>query len=88
MVQDVLLAPDVGDHRLSATCSLNVRVNKVLRRGGYAVNVDLAWFNMLKAGTVLGRQYDVATEEGPTGPAQTLEIMNPSLLRVGFRLEL
>ena len=48
--------------------------------------MDLDWFNMLNAGTLLGRQYDVGTAEGPTGPGQTLQIMDPSLLRVEFRL--
>ena len=50
------------------------------------MSVDLDWFNILNAGTILGRQYDVGTAAGPTGPGQTLEIMNPSLLRIGFRL--
>ena len=84
--KDVLLAPDVGAHRLPATKSFDVRIGKEFRADGYTMNVDFDWFNILNVGTVLRRQYDVATAEGPTGPGQTLEIMNPSLLRFGFRL--
>ena len=49
------------------------------------MSVDLDWFNILNVGTVLGRQYDVGIPDSPTGPGQTLEIMNPSLLRLGVR---
>ena len=84
--KDVLFAPDVGAHRLPATRSFDVRIGKEFRVDAYTMNVDFDWFNILNAGTVLRRQYDVGTAEGPTGPGQTLEIMNPSLLRLGFRL--
>ena len=36
-VQDVLLVPDVGDDRLSAIWSLDVRVGKEFRADGYTV---------------------------------------------------
>ena len=85
-MKDVLLAPDVGASRLPTIRSFDVRIGKEFRGDGFTVNVDFDWFNILNAGTVLGRQYDVGTAEGPTGPGQTLEIMNPSLLRFGFRL--
>ena len=84
--KDVLLAPDVGDHRLPAIRSFDLRIGKEFRVDDVTMNVDLDWFNILNASTVLKRQYDVGTAEGPTGPGKTLEIMNPSLLRVGFRL--
>ena len=82
----MLLSQDVGASRLPAITSFDVRVGKEFRVNDVTMNVDLDWFNILNAGTVLGRQYDLATAEGPTGPGKTLEIMNPSLLRLGFRL--
>ena len=85
-LKDVLLVPDIGDNRLQATKSLDLRVGKVFRVNDITMHVDLDWFNVLNAATVLGRQYDLGTADGPTGPGKTLEIMNPSLLRLGFRL--
>ena len=82
----VLLAPDVGANRLPAIKSFDVRVGKEFRFDEVTLNIDLDWFNILNAGTVLGRQYDVGAAEGLTGPGRTLEIMNPSLLRLGFRV--
>ncbi len=84
--KDVLLAPDVGDNRLPAIRSFDLRIGKEFRVDDVTMNVDLDWFNILNASTVLKRQYDVGTAEGATGPGKTLEIMNPSLLRLGFRL--
>ena len=84
--KDVLLVSDVGAYRLPAIRSLDVRIGKEFRVNDVTMNVDLDWFNILNAGTVLGRQYDVGAAEGLTGPGKTLEIMNPSLLRFGFRL--
>ena len=86
VLKDVLLSPDVGANRLPAIRSFDLRIGKEFRVNDVTMNVDLDWFNVLNTGTVLGRQYDVGTAEGPTGPGKTLEIMNPSLLRVGFRL--
>ena len=84
--KDVLLAPDVGAYRLPAIRSFDLRFAKEFTYNDIRMSVDLDWFNILNAGTILGRQYDVGTAEGPTGPGRTLEIMNPSLLRLGFRL--
>ena len=84
--KDVLLTPDVGENRLPAIRSFDLRIGKEFRVNDVTMNVDLDWFNILNTGTVLGRQYDLGTAEGPTGPGRTLEIMNPSLLRLGFRL--
>ena len=85
-LKDVLLVPAVGDNRLPAIKSFDVRIGKEFRIDDLTLNVDLDWFNILNVGTPLVRQYDVGTAEGPTGPGRTLEIMNPSLLRLGFRL--
>ena len=84
--KSVLLAPDVGDHRLPAIKSFDLRFAKEFTYNDVRMSVDLDWFNILNAGTILGRQYDIATPAGPLGPGGTLEIMNPSLLRIGFRL--
>jgi hypothetical protein len=46
---------------------------------------DLDVFNVGNAATVLGRQYDLR-RTGPTGYNQVLEIMNPRILRLGFRV--
>ena len=84
--KEVLLSPDVGANRLPAIKSFDLRVGKEFRLDEVTLNIDLDWFNILNAGTVLGRQYDVGAAPGLTGPGQTLEIMNPSLLRLGFRV--
>ena len=69
--KDVLLAPDVGAHRLPAIRSFDLRIGKEFRADDVTMNVDLDWFNILNASTVLKRQYDVgATAEGPTGPGR------------------
>ena len=85
-LKDVLLVDDVGAHRLPAIKSFDVRIGKGFRVDDITMNIDLDWFNVLNARTVLGRQYDLGAAQGPTGPGTTLEIMNPSLLRLGFRL--
>ena len=85
--KEVLLSPDVGAYRLPAIKSFDLRFAKEFTfNNDVRMSVDLDWFNILNVGTVLGRQYDVGIPDGPTGPGQTLEIMNPSLLRLGFRL--
>ena len=52
------------------------------RRRNIALDFDV--FNLLNAGTVLGKQYD-ARLTGATGFDQTLEIMNPRIARLGVR---
>ena len=81
----VLVTSDVGDHRLPALTSLDLRFSKEVRLSGKRVVFDVDWFNVGNASTVLKRQYDITSAEGLTGPGQTLEIMNPSLLRFGLR---
>ena len=51
------------------------------------MNIDLDWFNVFNASTVLRRQYDNRfASDSPTGVGNTLEILNPSIVRFGFRL--
>ena len=52
--------------------------------GGAKLALDLDVFNLLNAGTVLGKQYDTRLT-GQTGFGQVLEIMNPRIARIGVR---
>ena len=60
----MLLAPDVGDHRLPAIKSFDLRLAKEFTYNDVRMSVDLDWFNILNAGTILGRQYDIGTPAG------------------------
>ena len=70
--------------RLPAVTSLDGRVEKQFRFGSFKLSLDFDVFNVLNAGTVLGKQYD-ARLTGATGFGQTLEIMNPRIARLGAR---
>jgi hypothetical protein len=83
--KSVLLVTDVGANRLPAVTSLDFRVGKVVKIQRASISIDLDVFNLLNAGTVLGRQYDHRLT-GATGFNQTLEIMNPRILRLGAKL--
>ena len=80
----VLIAPQVDTYRLPAVTSLDGRLEKKFTFGQAKVALDFDVFNLLNAGTTLGRQYD-ARLTGPTGFGQVLEIMNPRIARVGVR---
>ena len=80
------MTPDVGENRLPAVKSLDLRFSKPFLVNGTTVSFDLDWFNVGNAGTVLKRQFDTTAAAGPTGPGQTLEIMSPSVLRAGLRV--
>ena len=45
-LKDVLLVPDVGDNRLQAIESFDLRVGTAFRVNGITMNVDLDWFNV------------------------------------------
>ncbi len=64
--------------------SLDARVEKRFTFGATKLAFDFDVFNLLNAGTVLGKQYD-ARLTGATGFDQTLEIMNPRIARLGLR---
>ena len=83
----VLVTPDVGDNRLPAVQSLDLRFSKELLFNGTTVSFDLDWFNVGNVSTVLKRQFDITADPdtGP-GPGDTLEIMSPSVLRLGVRV--
>jgi hypothetical protein len=80
----VLLVTHVDDFRLPAVTSFDGRVEKKFVFGGATLAVDFDVFNLLNAGTILGKQYDTRLT-GPTGFGSTLEIMNPRIARIGVR---
>jgi hypothetical protein len=80
----VLLVSQVDAFRLPAVSSLDARVEKRFTFGATKLAFDFDVFNLLNAGTVLGKQYD-ARLTGATGFDQTLEIMNPRIARLGLR---
>ena len=81
------MTPDVGDNRLPAVKSLDLRLSKELLYNGTTISLDLDWFNVGNVSTVLKRQFDITANPatGP-GPGDTLEIMSPSVLRLGLRV--
>lgn len=84
--QDILYVPDFGQDRLPATQTLDMRVGKTLKFNRVTMNVDLDIFNILNSATVLGRQYDASKTVGNTAYTQVLEIMQPRIARLGFRV--
>ena len=76
---------DINQNRLPSVTTLDVRLGKLLKFNRVGMNIDLDVFNVLNAGTVLGRQYDFR-RTGPTGFNQVLEIMNPRIARIGLRV--
>lgn len=77
----LLLVDDVTRFRLPMVTSLDLRLGKEFLIGSTRTNIDLDVFNVLNSATVLGRQYDLRL----TTADNVREIMNPRILRVGFR---
>ena len=82
--KQVLLVTNIDDFRLPAVTSLDGRIEKRFTFGTTRIAFDFDVFNVLNAGTVLGKQYD-ARATGATGFDNTLEIMNPRIARLGLR---
>jgi hypothetical protein len=80
--RNVIVIPDVDNSRLPTMHSVDGRVSKAFTFKSYTANVDFDLFNMFNNATPLGKQYDVSTG---TAFNQTLEIMNPRIVRIGFR---
>jgi hypothetical protein len=59
-----------------------LRIGKEFRVERASFNVDLDVFNALNASTVLGREYNLRLNAAN----QVREIMNPRVLRLGFRV--
>ena len=81
-LKTVFLLEEPGQERLPAVTSLDLRFGKEFRVQRANINVDLDVFNVLNASTVLGREYNLRLEAAN----QVREIMNPRILRLGFRL--
>jgi uncharacterized protein (DUF2141 family) len=79
--KSLLLVDDVTKFRLPAVTSLDLRLGKTFNLRSTTANIDLDVFNVLNSATVLGRQYDLRLTTADT----VREIMNPRILRVGFR---
>ncbi len=79
--KSLLLVDDVTKFRLPSVTSLDLRMGKEFAIGSTRANIDIDVFNVLNSATVLGRQYDLRL----TTADQVREIMNPRILRVGFR---
>ena len=79
--KNVILVPDVGKSRLPAVHSLDGRISKNFTYRRASINVDMDVFNLFNAATVLGRDYDLASD----GFDQVQEIMNPRIIRFGVR---
>jgi Carboxypeptidase regulatory-like domain len=80
--KNVLLVDDVGENRLPTVHSFDARVSKTFNLQRLNLNVDFDVFNLFNAGTVLGRDFDMAS----TSFNQVQEIMNPRIIRFGLRV--
>jgi hypothetical protein len=80
-----LLTPTADAFRLPAVTLLNARLEKKFVFGTAKVAIDFDVFNAFNSDTVLGKQYD-ARMAGIYPFGQVLEIMNPRIARLGFRL--
>lgn len=81
-LKTVFLLEEPGQERLPSVTSLDLRVGKEFRVQRASFNVDLDVFNALNAATVLGREYNLRLNAAN----QVREIMNPRVLRLGFRV--
>ncbi|HET7217550.1 MAG TPA: TonB-dependent receptor [Vicinamibacterales bacterium] len=79
--KNVILVADVGKSRLPAVHSFDGRISKNFTYRRASINVDMDVFNLFNAATVLGRDYDLASD----GFDQVQEIMNPRIIRFGVR---
>lgn len=77
----LLLVPDFGQARLPGVQTLDFRVGKRIKLSKTTVNIDLDVFNALNSATVLGRQYSKQSAKY----TQIAEIMQPRIMRIGFR---
>jgi hypothetical protein len=80
--RNILVTTNIGDARLPMVHSLDARVSKSLRLNRITADLDLDFFNLLNASTILGRQFDL----NATNADQALEIMNPRVVRLGVRV--
>ena len=70
--KNVLLVSDVGKNRLPTVHTFDARVSKNITYKRMNVNIDLDMFNLYNTATVLGREYDLASD----GFNEVREIVN------------
>jgi hypothetical protein len=81
--KDIVVIPGrIGDYRLPAVKSLDVRVEKSFKLQRSQLNFEFDVFNLPNSGTVLGRIYDVSSSKFN----RVAEIMNPRIARFGVRV--
>jgi len=78
----VLLVSDVADYRLPSVHSFDARINKLVKIDRLNINLDLDFFNLFNASTVLAKQLDLRL----SGFNAVREIMNPRIIRLGARI--
>lgn len=79
--KNVLVDPNIGDFRLPTLTSFDARLEKAFTINNVNAAFDIDVFNLVNAGTVLGRQYDVQASNFNA----ITEIMNPRIVRFGVR---
>ncbi|MGE3345218.1 MAG: carboxypeptidase regulatory-like domain-containing protein [Vicinamibacterales bacterium] len=80
--RNILVTTNIGDARLPMVHSFDARISKTLRIDRVSADLDLDFFNLFNASTVLGRQFDLNASTAD----QPLEIMNPRVVRLGVRV--
>jgi hypothetical protein len=80
--RNVVVIPDVDSYRLPSVHSMDARISKALIYKNYTANIDFDIFNLFNTATTLGKQYDVDASNFN----KVLEIVNPRILRIGFRV--
>jgi hypothetical protein len=80
--RNILITTDVGDARLPMVHSFDARISKSLSFSRLSADLDLDFFNLFNASTILGRQFDLNASTAD----QPLEIINPRVIRLGVRV--
>ena len=76
------MIPDVDSIDCRTCIRWTRRVSKALNYKNYTANIDFDIFNLFNTATTLGKQYDVDASNFN----KVLEIVNPRILRIGFRV--
>jgi len=82
-LQTVMLVSSSDQVRLPPVNSLDFRVGKTVKLQKVNVNIDADFFNLFNSASILGRQYDLRLSTAD----QILELQNPMIFRIGFRVQ-